>query len=193
MGRALNLLKTLTVIGMSSLALPLNKLNASWSVTQAFHKTFVVGWALMMPLWCLFSPNLTKLLQSHRRTDLTRPLRHVFKVLIEALIQSSSEYWDNVIWGHSLSFQCLRYQQCQALSTNLYSPSACRCPLTAGRKPPSLTYHIWKRLDRKFWTNLRELCQDGRRWDGSRMWECCQYTSVRQRQIRSQAPSYFIQ
>lgn len=67
--------------------------------------------------------------------------------------------------------QCLRQQQCQAQPTDPYSPPACRCPPTAGGEPDALTYHSWKRLDRKFWMNFTELCQDGRRWDGSRMKE----------------------
>lgn len=40
------------------------------------------------------------------------------------------------------------------------SPPACRCPLTAGRKPRKPTHHGGKRLDRKFWINFTELSQD---------------------------------
>lgn len=40
------------------------------------------------------------------------------------------------------------------------SPPACRCPLTAGRKPRKLTHHSGKRLDRKLYINFTELSQD---------------------------------
>lgn len=48
---------------------------------------------------------------------------------------------------------------------SILSLPACRCPLTAGRKPRTLTYHSWKKLDRKFWMIFTELSQDSTRWD----------------------------